>query len=360
MSVGFVSVFPPVKSGIADYSALLANNYNKDDLIAFCEGECEGLNCKYYNIEKLPKMHKNLDRIIYNIGNNMCHIKTYEMFFRFGGDVILHDLNIHTLLFGFTAHKGNWKAYERVMKHIYGDVDISIMKKDVSIELKKEFMKKYTTMELVIDKADKVYVHSKEVQKELKHRWGDKVKYLPFVYVNKKVECISKEYKKMIVVPGIGSYDKCMNIVVKVSNILEDFEFIFAGECIDPAMKEDVEKRDNCYITGYLSENDLLSYIKCADIVIVPRCRGSKEMSAIFIQSLGMGKITISSDVPGFKFFDSDDFIWFDPGIDEKDMANLIENVYNNKEKWENRFRNIREYILENHSPAVVWDVLSY
>ncbi len=360
MSVGFVSVFPPVKSGIADYSALLVNNYSKDDLIAFYEGECEGLNCKHYNIEKLPKMHKNLDRIIYNIGNNMCHIKTYEMFFRFGGDVILHDLNIHTLLFGFTAHKGNWKAYERVMRSIYGNIDISVMKKDVPVELKKEFMRKYTTVELVVEKANNVYVHSKEVYKELKQRWGDKIKYLPHVYVSRKVVCINKKHDKMIVVPGIGSYDKCMDIAVEVSDILKDFAFVFAGECIDSTMKEDIKKRNNCYITGYLSENDLLSYMKCADIVIIPRCKGAKEISGVFIKSLGMGKITIASDVPGFKFFNSDDFIWFPPDINVEDMADLIKNVYDNKEEWEKRFRNIREYILENHSPAVVWDILLY
>nr|MCU0227044.1 hypothetical protein [Bryobacterales bacterium] len=99
MQVALVSPFPPSKSGIADYSAALA-----DALAPLAQVTLVP------DANSLARLHPETLRI-YQIGNNDAHGYAYREALTHPGIVVLHEANLHHLIAEITIKQGHWDAY---------------------------------------------------------------------------------------------------------------------------------------------------------------------------------------------------------------------------------------------------------
>ncbi len=101
MKVAFFSPLPPVKSGIADYSAAVL-----EPLRHFAEIETFTEKPAHFD----PAEY---DIALYQLGNNPHHTFAYEMAMRYPGVVVMHEANLHHLIADLTIRRGDWDAYLR-------------------------------------------------------------------------------------------------------------------------------------------------------------------------------------------------------------------------------------------------------
>ena len=90
---------PPVKSGIADYSAVLAQHLAEIATVQIFTEKPRHFNPAAF------------DAIIYQVGNNPHHEFVYEAALEHPGTVVMHESNLHHLIAGLTIKRGNWDGY---------------------------------------------------------------------------------------------------------------------------------------------------------------------------------------------------------------------------------------------------------
>jgi glycosyltransferase involved in cell wall biosynthesis/SAM-dependent methyltransferase len=107
MRVAFFSPMPPAKSGIADYSAALAEPLGR---LAEVELFATSSACAAFDPSRF-------DIALYQVGNNPWHEFVYEMALAHPGVVVLHEANLHYLIADLTIRRGDWDAYVREVEY---------------------------------------------------------------------------------------------------------------------------------------------------------------------------------------------------------------------------------------------------
>ena len=118
-----VSPLPPVRSGIADYTAdLLPALAARCDLRLIATGEAPvdpvvALNLPVVAAERLAEDQR---LPLYQMGNNRHHEKVYRLAMAIPGVLVLHDLVLHHFLIGRTAARGHVDVYRQVLLEEHG------------------------------------------------------------------------------------------------------------------------------------------------------------------------------------------------------------------------------------------------
>src|SRR3954470_12445965 len=126
MRLAYYSPLPPMKSGIADYSAELLPH-----LAEHCEIELivdegfrpEGRRFPVHGQRALPGLlaQGRFDAVLYQLGNNRdYHASIYKTLIDHPGVVVLHEYVIHHLVRDLTLFAGDPEAYVREMRYAYG------------------------------------------------------------------------------------------------------------------------------------------------------------------------------------------------------------------------------------------------
>ncbi len=122
-AIDFVSPLPPVRSGIADYSA---------DLLPHLEKLCD---LRVVRLESQPPSPEAAERWrliapdrlgeggrlpLYQMGNNQYHTEVYDLALRRPGVLTLHDMVLHHFLIDRTVKMGDFDAYRRRLLEDHG------------------------------------------------------------------------------------------------------------------------------------------------------------------------------------------------------------------------------------------------
>jgi hypothetical protein len=106
--IAMLTPMPPIKSGVADYSAQTVKALEKHaDVSVFGPGAAE--------ISEVPHLARRFDRVVSVMGNSGYHSKIYDMHARYGGAVICHDSR---LMHFFTDKFGAAKTAEMATKEL--------------------------------------------------------------------------------------------------------------------------------------------------------------------------------------------------------------------------------------------------
>jgi glycosyltransferase involved in cell wall biosynthesis/SAM-dependent methyltransferase len=99
LRLAFFSPLPPVKSGIADYSAALLEPLREQaEVTVFTEAPAHFDPTRF-------------DSLLYQMGNNPHHDFTYSLALKHPGVVVMHESNLHHLIAELTIKRNNWDAY---------------------------------------------------------------------------------------------------------------------------------------------------------------------------------------------------------------------------------------------------------
>lgn len=129
MRVAYFSPLPPMKTGIADYSAellpYLAEHFELELFVddGFRPGPEVAARFPVHGHRAFPELRAagRYDAVVYQLGNNAdFHARIYETLLRFPGVTVLHEYMLHHLVRGMTLARGDLAGYAEEMRYAYG------------------------------------------------------------------------------------------------------------------------------------------------------------------------------------------------------------------------------------------------
>ena len=382
-TVNKIAVFTPLnplQSGISDYSEDLINSMSKrcaidifiDDkytpTIQFPE------NVRILNHKKFENMRQEYDVYLYQMGNSIFHTYMLDYIKKFGGTVVLHDYNLHFLLYHISLKhfELDFKKYLEYFEEDYKDSDeakeyLSSLKTGGSGPRIEEFQLNGT----VTNYADRIIVHSDYAKRKLLDNNID-LKVAKIESYAKPLDCSNaaqireafKIHQDDIIVAVFGHLsrnkriDKVVNAFGEVLKEKKDAKLIFVGKP-DPWAQQYFKDlfngpeaqylKKSITTTGYTKMEQFLDYMRIADICINLRFPHNGETSASASRILAAGKPLIVSNVGTFMEIPDECCIKIDvDGLEERNLKNSIIELIDNPEKGEELRRMAMQYAAEN------------
>jgi glycosyltransferase involved in cell wall biosynthesis/SAM-dependent methyltransferase len=297
---------PPSKSGIADYSAVLASELEKlVELTVFDSGDTP-YDPALYDID------------IYQIGNNPFHTFVYEAALRRPGVVVMHEANLHHLIADYTIRRGNWDAYmaEVVLNGTARDVEFSQRVRALEVGPDYENIK---MTRRILGRAKGVIVHSQFMVDEMRDggfagpvakiphgSWipeADRLEWRTKLGLNASTPLIGafgfiKPYKR------IGESLRAMRRLVRVE---PEARMILVGEPHPEFPVHDLirslDLEDYVRVLGFTPIEHFTGYMSACDIILNLRYPTVGESSGSMLRALGLGKAVLVSDIGSFREF---------------------------------------------------------
>lgn len=132
LRIAYFSPLPPARSGISDYSSELLPHLAQHAHITLFADDPAQVNVELHDqfpifaLADFPTQRWQFDLPLYHLGNNVqYHDAMYQLFTRFPGVVVLHDLVMH----GFHRHRAAWHGnpaiYTRELGYALGQAGIN-------------------------------------------------------------------------------------------------------------------------------------------------------------------------------------------------------------------------------------------
>ena len=335
--------------------------------------ECElDHSIRLYNHKEFPARAMRYDHILYQMGNSMFHYYMYPYLRSYGGILVLHDYNMHTVgrHIALYVSADGLNAYEEYLREDYsaefvssylgkvqngGAIDTSIVSNG--------FVSNY---------ASKIIVHSNYAREGLlEHDLGRNVRTIP-LYA--KVESLADtvEAKKFFgysadsfVMAAFGHihYTKraipILKAAIRFMKEQINVQLVFVGK-LDENLKPEFEKvvqdsgmADRIRVTGYVDLDDFTNYIDATDVCFNLRYPYNGENSGSLARILAKRKAVVVNDVGSFGEVPDQCCVKL-PSVEklsakkeEKLIYQTMKKLYEDADLRENLGLNARRYVEE-------------
>ena len=363
MKIAYFSPLSPKRSGISHYS---------EQLLMYLKSVCEvdvwvdGFSptnetiqkkFRIFDYVKSPRLLKKLneyDHVIYNIGNNPeYHATIYDVFLKYPGIVILHDLVIYYLITGYYLYyKNNPTLFLKEMVHnsgksgFYGGLKIL---RDKIPPLQFKFPHLYPLTRRVIESAKGIIVHSQFAKREVLKLKPD-AKCMTISHLCPKLDAfedpnfieIKKKYninESEIVLASFGyvAPTKRVHQILHALSSLKpshSFKYILAGEGdYVKGLINELKLNDSVITTGFIPLDEFDQLIHGSDIILNLRYPYFGESSGTLARALAYGKACVVSDIGWFSEL-PDDAVMKVPthSLEMAKLTNAIQFLIENKE----------------------------
>lgn len=324
--IAFFSPLPPLQSGISDYSMELVNELSKYFFIDIYIDNDYTPNVELNNnvsVQTHNQFKKRKDEyfdIIYQVGNSEYHFYMLSYIKEYPGTVVLHDYNLHGLMYHQMSVKNNVAIYKQ---YLYEDYDKGFVDNYVNDILTgkstaKEF--ELPSNGLVTNHAKKIIVHSDYSKRKLleKNINRDVTKILHYAPGNdqllEKSECrkLLDMPKDKLILSTFGHIHETKRIIP----ILKAFQMItqqndhavlyLVGKpsiSIEKVIHQFIDEEGisgKVIITGYIDLNLFETYIGATDICLNLRFPYNGETSGSLMRILSVGRCVIVNDLGSF------------------------------------------------------------
>jgi len=321
-----VSPMPPAKSGIADYSAALAEALGKladVRVISAANGDFDPAE---------------FDHVLYQAGNNPHHGFVYEMALAHPGVVVLHEPNLHHLVAELTINRGDWDAYLREAEYDGGKEALDRAQRVRRLEAPPDYAG-VKMIRRLLDSSEGVVVHSRFAEEKVREAgfrgplariphgaWTiqpDRAAYRRRLGLDDRSPLVGifgflKPYKRIA---------ESLRVLRRVRQTAPAIKMILAGEPHPdlPVARliRDLGLSDSVRLLGFQAEEDFLGCMSACDIVLSLRNPTAGETSGSLMRALGMGKAVVVSEVGAFQELPED--VCLKAPVDETEEAVLTE-----------------------------------
>jgi glycosyltransferase involved in cell wall biosynthesis/SAM-dependent methyltransferase len=326
MRLAFFSPLPPVKSGIADYSAALLDPLARMTQVeAFAEAP-SGFDPSSYGA------------LLYQLGNNPHHIFVYEAALAHPGVVVLHEGNLHHLIADMTIRRGDWDAYLRELEISGGPEALEFAKRHVRT-LERGPQYEIPMLRTILDRSRAVIVHSDAVGKVVRENgfqgpvgkiphgaWiaqVDRMAYRARLGLDERTPLIGifgflKPYKR--ITESLRAFRRLIRVVPEARLIL-------VGEAHpELPLHSTIASLGLSAHTRHIEFapiEDFNGYMAACDVVLNLRYPTVGESSGTLLRALGMGKAVVVSDVGSFREYP--DEICLKTPVDASEEDHLFE-----------------------------------
>ncbi len=312
-SVGFISPFPPTRSGIADYSKELLPALRELLTVEAYEPETA--------LRALGARH---DALIFEIGNDPLHAPSVEALAnpsrRTPAVVVLHDFVLHHLFAAAYLSRGNEETYDRELVRAHGERGRHLAASTRGGPRPPVWDLDPWAFPMsagVLADADAVIVHSRLVRGAvLRESPGRYVAEIP-LHVFPAVPTARREARKAFDLPIERPVAVTLGAVTptkRVDRILEALSrmppprrpLLFVGGAIgseDPlnAKVSELGLRSDVRFSGYLTEEEFWLAACAADVAINLRYPTMGETSGSVCRLAGLGVPIVVSDLGWFR-----------------------------------------------------------
>lgn len=372
MRLAWVSPFPPIRSGIADYSAeLLPALADAAQVIRFAPAPW-AVDLKpagpTYPLAELPRRASGLDLILYHLGNNPYHLGIYDLALRLPGVVVLHDYTLHHLVARCTIHGGDVAGYLWHLAYERGPAGaaMALRRAHRIFSEREQFLDPLNRV--LLDRSRGVIVHSRWAADQIgRAHPGLPVRIVPH-HLMAAPAGKREEFRQRL---GIGPEEVLLaslgflNAQKRLDRFLEAYAALrpdhpevrcfLVGEpdpALDlPGLLERLGLTGQVVITGYVPPEELYGYIAACDISVNLRYPSAGETSGAVVRLLGSGKAVLVSNMGQYAEWPDDVCLKVDPGPGEVAMLVyylrwLLENPAARRALGENA----RRYVEEHHA----------
>lgn len=282
MKLSWYSPMPPERSGVAVYSSELIKYFNKSDI---------SIN---------PRNNRNSNINVYSIGNHPLHDSLYERMLEFPGIVLVHDLNIHDLIYYRTAGRGGYLRYVNYLlneEHISSDDVVHLLYTD--FPAKYHYFRKYDLIRETALHNNFFIVHTEHAKRTILSINAD-ANILRVNHFSSWSQQINRDAGKKVITIGIFGYISENRHIAEIIHAFADFiahssreyRIIIAGTDTDAVAEHAVDKwaiNDRVKIIQYPSDDKFLDIMKYVDYGINIRYPHNGEVSGNMIKMMGFG-----------------------------------------------------------------------
>lgn len=326
MRLAYISPLPPVKSGIAHYSALLlpALAANLDVVAVVDQDEVVPLPVPVIRADELQRRAGEFDAIVCQLGNNRHHELAWKLASRGGAIVVLHDIVMHHLLVEMTLARGDGKSLREALSSMYGDAGVAVAAARVHgiHDDLPNFL--YPASEGIAQKARHVIVHNRWAAEQLRANGvTTPITVAPHPFAERPAldgderNAIRQRLgyspeHRVIGAFGFVTHAKrpeaLMRAFGSASREREDLRLLFVGE---PSHNVDLEAmaaaagiaRDRWASTGFVPDDEFDRHIAAVDRVVNLRYPSAGETSGPLVHVFAIGRPVAVSDYAQFADF---------------------------------------------------------
>lgn len=326
MRLAYYSPLPPMRSGIADYSAELLPH-----LAAHCEIELvvdEGFRpaaelagrFAVHGHRALPALlaQGRFDAVLYQLGNNRdYHAAMFHTLLRHPGVVVLHEFVLHHLMRDLTLFAGDPESYVREMRYAYGRGGEAAARRCVATGVPLDPWS-YPLFERVVDASRGLIVHNRFTRdRVLAGRPLARVGVVPHHLSLGGLSDLppAAARAELGLAPGafvISTFGfltaakrpgVLLRAFARLRRDVPQARLSIVGE-VSPHFDFDAvltpELREGVTVTGRLDLGRFLLHMQACDVAVNLRHPTSGETSGTVIRLLGLGKPLIVSDAGAF------------------------------------------------------------
>jgi glycosyltransferase involved in cell wall biosynthesis len=354
LKVAYYSPFPPSRSGIADYSALLVPELRErvEEVVLTRPGK------------RLP----DADVSLYHIGNDPdAHGWILDALRRRPGIVVLHEFVLHHLIAGTTLGRGDAQGYFDAMERELGVIGrlLALGVADNLLPLLWETQpERFPLAGTVLDLADGVIVHSRYVEGLARAAGYDgrlwRIQHPAWPEDSVAPADVHGE-------PLVGCFGN-LNINKRIPQLLEAFallrerrpgaRLLLAGAA---AERFDLDRRLERFALGdglvreeYLPEERMWSLMAACDVLVNLRSPTMGETSGAVIRGLSLAKPMLVSDVGWFSELPDD--VALKIPVDEFEVETIAAAIEFAAERAAVVGSAAREFVRREHDLARVAD----
>lgn len=380
--MAFVSPFPPLQTGIADYSAQLLPylaHYYEITLITNQEKIDDNwinANFHFHDAKWFVKNANSFEVIIYQFGNSHYHYFMIELLHLFPGIIVLHDFFLSGLYqwIDVVVDKGEYAFYQSIYYSHGFPALINLMNKD-----RRVIIEDYPCNLMILNQALGIIVLSKHTI-DLAHHWYGpnilhKFSLVCAPHFPKKISKINRESirkklkftKNDFLICSFGfigdtkQYDRTIQACAdpRLSDI--NFKLIFVGGYADSEYKQllyglikKYNLQDKVKFIGFSSLETFTDFLSCSDIAIQLRKKSRGETSACILNCLAYGIPTIVNAHGSIKEISDHVVIKLNDEFTDNELTEAIIKLYKDNKYRENLSTNALNYIEDKHHPIKI------
>ena len=308
--IAMLTPLPPVKSGVADYSASLATALGQHaDVSVFTIQPARAA----LPASGLPHVMRQFDRVVSVMGNSTAHNEIYDLQMRYGGACICHDAR----LLGFSIARNGMAATALAAGRELGR---KVNEAELELWTYNETKREANFLSELADTARPLIFHARHSVTALKQQLNKDARYLPFaiyrpwsggtITPKAKAEARARlgldQDERLIASFGFINYIKGIKPALRALALLRDSGFacrlIWAGEpgADLPRFRAMAAALDvaDCvtFQTSFLSESSYRDHLLAADCGLQLRAGGKGNISGALQDCIAAGLPSVAND----------------------------------------------------------------
>lgn len=371
--LAYISPFPPLKTGIADYSAELVpylSEYYEIDIIVDQPNVCfNNKNLRIVNLNDFLNNHKYYDRIIYHFGNSQYHKHMFDLLEITSGVVVLHDFYLSGVVSYLECNLGKLGFWSNEIYKSHGYAGLI-----ERYENSTQAIWKYPCNLSILQNSIGIITHS-NYSKKLSLDWygisNEAWKVIPLLResanLNNKIAARNdlNIHPDSFIICSFGAIgkNKINHRLLKAwinSTLADDRNsfLYFVGESHDQeyfqgllSLAKNHKLEKNIHFVGWTDAHSYRLYLTAADAAVQLRSLSRGETSAAVLDCMNFGLPTVVNSNGSMGDLDENCVLKIPDNFSEEELVGSLEILKNNLSFTSQIAKSAKDKILKEHSP---------